>query len=124
MKIVRLKKRANFLTVSQKGFKVRTPAFTLQICLSQAVHSGVITQRVGFTASKKVGNAVIRNRCKRRLRALIDKNLISLPLSFSYDIVLVAQSSLTSYLFSQLEADFSKAILFALDKMKGFKTDQ
>ena len=30
-------------------------------------------KKVGYTASKKVGNAVVRNRCKRRLRALFDE---------------------------------------------------
>src|SRR6201991_5280967 len=58
----RLKKRADFLR-AQKGVRRVTPSLTLEAC------PGPEGLRVGFTATKKLGNAVIRNRAKRRLRA-------------------------------------------------------
>ena len=58
-----LKTRAEYL-VAQRGKPARRPAFTLRA--HKRAPDGDI--RVGFTCSKKVGNAVARNRAKRRLR--------------------------------------------------------
>lgn len=58
-----LKKRAEFLAAA-RARRHATPGFLLQ-----ARPTGGATIRVGFTCSKKVGNAVARNRAKRRLRA-------------------------------------------------------
>ncbi|WP_299694524.1 ribonuclease P protein component [uncultured Tateyamaria sp.] len=60
----RLLKRADFLRAA-RGRRVVTPGFILQI-RPRPVAGDVM--RVGFTCSKKVGNAVARNRAKRRLR--------------------------------------------------------
>lgn len=49
--------------------------------------------RVGFTASKKVGNSVVRNRCKRRMRAMARQLLPSLGLA-GVDYVFIAKKSL------------------------------
>lgn len=64
-------------------------------------------KKVGFTATKKVGNAVVRNRCKRRLRALF--------LEFSDSIkegtyIFVAKGSTHTINFSALETDFRKIL--------------
>ena len=58
-----LNKRADFIAAS-RARRVSRPAFMLQVRSNS--ESTVI--RVGFTCSKKVGNAVARNRAKRRLR--------------------------------------------------------
>ncbi len=64
----RLKSRPDFLRAA-KGVRRVAPAVTLEVCPTPqaAAKSGQI--RLGFTASRKVGNAVARNRAKRRLRA-------------------------------------------------------
>ena len=60
----RLKRRAEFLRVAGKGSKAPTPGLVLQ-----ALRRGDdAPARLGFTVTKKVGNAVVRNRTKRRLR--------------------------------------------------------
>ena len=59
-----LTNRADYLAAARAG-RASTPAFTLQV-RNRADDDAAI--RVGFTCSKKVGNAVARNRAKRRLR--------------------------------------------------------
>lgn len=61
-----LRKRADFLRASQAR-RQGTPSFLLQ-ARKRRDEEDVHAIRVGFTCSKKVGNAVARNRAKRRLR--------------------------------------------------------
>jgi len=66
---------------------------------------------VGFTASKKIGNAVARNRAKRRLRALARSLLPTLAQS-GWDYVLVARPGVTvDRPFADLFADLQGALL-------------
>ena len=62
-----LKLHSEFQRVYQRGKN----AHSTSIALFYLPLSG--EKKVGYTASKKVGNAVVRNRCKRRLRALYDE---------------------------------------------------
>ncbi len=59
----RLKQRREFQRVAGKGQRAARPGLVLQ-----ALPVPGQTLRVGFTATKKIGNAVVRNRTKRRLR--------------------------------------------------------
>ncbi|MEM6763093.1 MAG: ribonuclease P protein component [Pseudomonadota bacterium] len=63
----RLKRRRDFVRAA-KGVRCGTKAFTLQ-----AIQKDGDGARVGFTVTKRVGNAVVRNRIKRRLRALCEQ---------------------------------------------------
>jgi ribonuclease P protein component len=64
---VKLRKRADFLAAA-RGLRLSKSAFALQARRRGACEAPDVV-RVGFTCSKKVGNAVARNRAKRRLRA-------------------------------------------------------
>lgn len=66
-KILRVKVRADFLQAARVGVCYRSKVLVLQSRMN-----GLGRLRVGFTATKKVGNAVVRNRCKRRMRAAAD----------------------------------------------------
>ena len=69
-----LKKRIQFLRVAESRRKWVTPGFVLQILvrdLDAETGKDDRSTRVGFTVTKKVGNAVVRNRVKRRLRAAV-----------------------------------------------------
>lgn len=65
--------------------------------------------RVGFTASRKVGSAVVRNRAKRRLRELARRILPDSGAS-SVDLVLIARTETATRAFGDLEADLRQAI--------------
>ena len=66
--------------------------------------------RIGFTASKKIGNAVVRNRAKRRMRAAAHDLLAHLALA-GWDYVLVARPKATvTRPFTDLIADLTSAL--------------
>jgi ribonuclease P protein component len=87
IKTGRLKKRPEFLCVAQNGKKWVSDAV-----IAQAMETDGDQVRFGFTATKKVGNAVIRNRVKRRLRAAADEIIKTHDLK-SADIVLIARDT-------------------------------
>src|ERR1700691_4995169 len=84
--VERLKKRPDFLKAA-KGIRRVTTGVTIELCRSPADSAAV---RVGFTASRKIGNAVARNRARRRLKAAAQAllPLYGLP---GNDYVLVAR---------------------------------
>ncbi len=74
-----LKTRADFLRVAGRGRKWAMPGMVVQAAIRKddAREAGgeAAAPRLGLTASKRVGNAVQRNRAKRRLRALANEVL-------------------------------------------------
>lgn len=101
-----LRKRADFLAAA-RAFRQPTPGFLLQ---ARNRKDGALTVRVGFTASKKVGNAVARNRAKRRLRALAREVLPDHALP-GWDYVLVARHEETARRpFEELKKDLRRAL--------------
>ncbi len=101
----RLKRRAEFLRVAAKGRKAPTPGLVLQV-LARPDDGPV---RLGFTVTKKVGNAVIRNRTRRRLREAARLLLHSRPLAGA-DLVLVGRDSTRGRKFALLIDDLAKSL--------------
>lgn len=64
--------------------------------------------RFGIVSSKKVGNAVIRNRARRQMRAIIQKNWDQI--SKGHDFVIVARYNIKESIFAMLEKDFLTAV--------------
>ncbi|MGP3698357.1 ribonuclease P protein component [Rhodobacter sp. NSM] len=100
-----LRKRADFLRAAQAR-RQGTPGFLLQARRRDA-EGGI---RVGFTCSKKVGNAVTRNRAKRRLRALAREVLAAKGYP-GWDYVLVGRPGATvERPYAALLADLERAL--------------
>ena len=82
------------------------PGFVL---LVRARGDGDPAKRVGFTVTKKIGNAVVRNRCKRRLRALARDVLPAAGVSGA-DHVLIGRSDGVERDFATLLAELERAL--------------
>ena len=65
--------------------------------------------RIGYTASKKVGGAVERNRARRRLRAVVAK-IIPDHAKPGYDFILIARKGTLTRPFSELLEDLVKSL--------------
>lgn len=101
-----LRQRADFLRLQKNGQKWITPSFVIQLSFSG--ESNALPQ-IGFTATKKIGNAVIRNKCRRRLRALCDQVTTEFALHGA-QIVIIARSELCAYDFEQATKDLRWAL--------------
>ncbi len=89
---------------------------TLETCPTPETARNPGTLRVGFTASRKVGNAVTRNRAKRRLRAAASQ-LLPLLGRVGHDYVLVARGSAATQPFAVLLSDIAGALKAAHRKL-------
>jgi ribonuclease P protein component len=110
----RLKRRADFLRVAAARRKWAAPGLILQIC-PQSPDSPELTPetgaalRVGFTASRKVGNAVKRNRARRRLKALVGEILPAMAKP-GFDLVLIARPATVERPFDALRQDLLQSL--------------
>ena len=100
----RLRQRADFLAAAT-GARAPVSGFVLQ-ALNRREDGPV---RVGFTVSKKVGNAAERNRVRRRLREVV-RLAPQAPLRPGYDYVLIGRRTALNLPFDRLIEDFGRAL--------------
>jgi ribonuclease P protein component len=100
----RLKRRREFLRLAAKGRKAAVHGLVLQ-----ALPNGASVTRLGFTVTKKVGNAVVRNRTRRRLKEAA-RLLLRERSVVGYDLVVIGRDTTRSRPFDALISDLARAI--------------
>lgn len=123
---VRLKKRRCFLKAAHNGKK-----FVSSTMILQAVPQDEIAgMRLGFTVTKKLGNAVVRNRIRRRLRAVCQEIFPVKGLA-GFDYVVIGRSAALEAPFETLKKDlnfllgiFQKKISQRQENEKAEETDE
>ena len=110
--VARLKRRPEFLRVAGGRQKWVAPGLILQALRqddSKPSTGGIAPARVGFTASAKVGNAVVRNRARRRLRAAA-ATVLPLHAEPAHDYVLIARAGTLKRRFADLLVDLEAGL--------------
>ena len=110
MKLQTLKKRKEFVLSNKFAKKIFSKNFILQKYSN--LDDKDASLKFGFTATKKIGNAVSRNRAKRRMRSLVSRfikeDLTCFDKQSSY--VLVAKASLNKALFINLYSEMQQCL--------------
>ena len=105
-----IKKRIDFIKISKKGKKSFTKGFILQkYKRSLSYKDKENMARVGFTIKKKIGGAVVRNKIKRRFRAII-KEILNNYLKKNYDYVIIANKKSLIMDYKELKSDIIKTV--------------
>ena len=111
MKLVTLKKRRDFVLSNKHGQKTHNKNFILQeYCNPNISDQGLM---FGFTATKRIGNAVKRNRIKRKLKAITQKILKikgAINTNYTYIIICKTKSYTEKYdkIFLEMQKSFKK----------------
>ena len=100
----RLKRRQDFVAAAKARYAAM-PGMVVQ--MRDRADDG--PPRVGFTATKKIGNAVVRNRVKRRLRELARLRLAGHARP-GHDYVLIGRAPTAARAFPELEKDLTSAL--------------
>jgi len=106
-----MRTRADFLR-AQKGVRKSRGSLGLEMCETPEKSAKTGSARAGFTATKKIGNAVARNRAKRRLRAAAAA-IVPLYGREGRDYVLIARAQTLACSFDALKNDLTQALAAA-----------
>ncbi len=101
--VYRLKERGDFRRVYQRGKSVATPYFVMVYRPNRQNHC-----RVGFSVSKKVGKAVVRNRVKRRFRAAAREHMALFPAGL--DVVFIVRQGAVNASYQNICGQMVRAV--------------
>jgi ribonuclease P protein component len=100
------KVRADFLRLASRGRKIARPGFVMQ-----ALNTGTQAPlRVGYTATKKIGNAVARNRARRRLKEAARLTFAAAAPLTGMELVLICRAETAKLPFATLRANLKTAL--------------
>lgn len=104
----KLLKRSDFLRCAASGFRVSTHSMLVQAAPPPLESSPAL--RLGFTATKKLGNAVARNRAKRRMRHAVRDAIRVTPAPPALDFVFIARPTTLTAEYDVLVRDAAYAL--------------
>lgn len=102
-KVNRLRKKYQFNYIYKNGLHFSSAALVLYLTTSKTKQI-----KVGFSVTKKLGKAVVRNSIRRKLREIVRKYLPNLKQN--YNIILVARETVANYSFEELDKQFVELI--------------
>ena len=109
-----LRKRAEFVRLNKQAIRDFQRGFILQVSPNTTAEKNI---RVGFTATKCIGNAVMRNRAKRRMRALWRDILSNPNMKLSgYDFVLIAKAETATLPYQNLLESLHQSLRRGISK--------
>ena len=111
MRLVTLKRRAEFLRV-RGGSRWTTPGFVLEARARGETGAVPSIPRFGFTVTKEAGKAIVRNRIRRRLKAIV-REVAAEHASAEFDYVLFARPPALDRRFAELRSD----LIFAFSRV-------
>ncbi len=127
---LRLKRRRDFLRVQQRGHKHHVRNFLVFVAAREPEAQSTPTSasgspsdpaelptRLGITVTRKVGNAVVRNRIKRLVREVFRRHRGRVPTGL--DIVWVAKQQAAEVAFADVLADFEALVARSLAPARG-----
>ena len=98
----RIVRSSDYRAIYRAGKKVYSESFVLF-----GRENGIGKARLGITVSRKIGNAVVRNRVKRLFREIFRRSIDEIPGQF--DIVINARTGCPGVSYEELRAEFLKA---------------
>ncbi|MGH9844607.1 MAG: ribonuclease P protein component [Blastocatellia bacterium] len=108
--------RQQFRRVYEQGQRFHAPYFSAFI-----LRTGGGQRRIGITVTRKIGKAVTRNRCKRRLREVVRNYFVSASkdsaMPSGYDLVINVKSGLAESDFKQLQESFARVMARSHDSL-------
>jgi ribonuclease P protein component len=104
-KLQSLRNSQQFRRVYDQGHRFHTPFFSAFILRNDG--GG---QRYGITVTRKIGGAVVRNRCKRRLREVIRKYEPQDSRLGGFDMVINVKAEMAEAEFKQLQEAYSRVM--------------
>jgi len=108
-KAARVRRRAEYLALQRDGRRFHTPHLVL--LRRPAVGA---RPRLGVTVSKRIGNAVVRNRVKRLVREVFRVRQASIRPPI--DLVVIAKPGAERLTYAQVAAEFAKSLAIALER--------
>ena len=105
-KIFVIKKNIDFINVNKNGKAYKSNSLILKKLIYKNLHNSF---RIGFTVTKRLGNAVKRNSAKRIMRELVRRNIIKYG-KYNFLYVLIAKKSIFDTSFENLNKEFKKLL--------------
>lgn len=103
-KAMRLRRRPEFLAVQARGRKIHSTAFLALVARTSASQP---TGRIGFTVTKRIGNAVTRNKIRRRARDWLRRHGWA---PAGVDVVLIAKEPAATMTSAAMAADLRRLV--------------